>query len=309
MTARRGLGHTWRGMWPVIPLVMRHLRRATIVTSCLIAACARDTGRPPTHRGFAPGMAIEEFRQAAQRVGPLNCTPFEVEGMAANQLCAASNAGSGVRIVGALGGADSIVPYVVVQEPDSAGGYAALTREWGAPDTLVETARRWRRGRWIADAESAGNLLTIWLTDTATEARIARHTRAAVEALADTMPLRNLLSAVLDTIRRASPAGARIPATPEEVDTPPRVIACEQSPVPAALAGVDGFVSLIYVVDTAGRAEPASIRALEASRRGFVDAAVSTIGSCTFRPGTQHGGPVRVLVRQRIGFHPRSAGK
>jgi hypothetical protein len=65
----------------------------------------------------------------------------------------------------------------------------------------------------------------------------------------------------------------------------------------------------MYVVDTAGRAEPASVRVLEASRRGFVDASVSTIGSCTFRPGIQHGAPVRVLVQQRIGFHPRSANK
>ena len=294
----------------VIPLVMRQLRRATAaVAAVAIAACGREAAGPPTHRGFTPGMPVEEFREAAARVGPLTCTPFEVEGMTANQLCAASSTATGVRIVGALGGADSIVPYVVVQEPDSAGGYTALTREWGAPDTLVETARRWRRGRWIADAESAGDQLTIWLTDTATEARIARHTLAAVRALADTMPLRNVLSAVLDTIRRTSPAGAPMPATPGEVDTPPRVIACTQSPVPAALAGVDGVVSLMYVVDTAGRAEPASIRVLEATRRGFVDAAVSTIGSCTFRPGVQRGAPVRVLVQQRIGFHPGSAGK
>jgi hypothetical protein len=309
MGGRRDLGHTWRRMEAVIPLVMPHLRRAGTVAAFLIAACGRDAGSPPTHRGFTPGMPIEEFRQRAARVGPVSCTPFDVEGMAANQLCAASSAASGVRVVGALGGADSIVPYVVVQEPDSAGGYAALTREWGAPDTLVEIARRWRRGRWIADAESAGDQLTIWLTDTATEARIARHTLMTVRALADTMPFRNVLSAVLDTIRRTSPAGAPMPATAEEVDRAPRVITCSRSPVPAALAGLDGTVSLMYVVDTAGRAERASVRVLEASRRGFVDAAVSTIGTCTFRPGMQHGAPVRVLVQQRIAFHPPSASR
>jgi hypothetical protein len=293
---------------------MTRLRRpaaaiAGLLTAFLSAACGRDAGGPPVHRGFEAGMPVARFRQAAGAVGPLNCAPFDVEGLAANQLCAATSTAGGLRIVGALGGADSTVPYVVVQEPDSAGGYAALTREWGAPDTLVETGRRWRRGRWIADADTAGGRLTVWLTDTVTEARIARHSLAAERALADTMPLRNVLSAVLDTIRRTSPAGAPVPATAAEVDTPPRVISCSESRVPDALAGVDGAVSLLYVVDTAGRAEPASVRVLEASRRGFVDAAVNTIGTCSFRPGIQHGAPVRVLVQQQIGFHPRGADK
>ena len=285
------------------------LRLSAVAALLLLTACGRDAGTPPSHRGFEPGMPVARFRQTAAAVGPLNCEPFDVEGLAANQLCTATSPAGGVRVVGALGGADSTVPYVVVQEADSVGGYAALTREWGAPDTLVETGRRWRRGRWIADADIEGDRLIIWMTDTATEARIARHTLAAARALADTMPVRNVLSAVLDTIRRTSPPGAPIPASPEEVDAPPHAIACRQSPVPAALAGIDGAVSLLYVVDTTGRAEPASVRVLEASRRGFVDPAISTIGTCTFRPGMQHGAPVRVLVRQQIGFHPEPGKK
>lgn len=298
----------------MIPLVMTQSHRpaaftASLIAACLIASCARDAGGPPVHRGFEAGMPVARFRQTAGAVGPLNCAPFDVEGMTANQLCTSTSPSSGVRVVGALGGPDSTVPYVVVQEPDSAGGYAALTRQWGAPDTLVETGRRWRRGRWIADADTAGGRLTVWLTDTATEARIAQHSLAAERALADTLPLRNVLSAVLDTIRRTSPAGAPIPATAAEVDSPPRVIACRESRVPDALAGVDGAVSLLYVVDTAGRAEPASVRVLEASRRGFVAPAVNTIGTCSFRPGMQRGIPVRVLVQQQIGFHPKPGGR
>ena len=155
------------------------------------------------------------------------------------------------------------------------------------------------------DADTLGGRLTIWLTDTATEVRIARHSLATQQALADTMPLRNQVSAVLDTIRRTSPAGAPMPATPGEVDAPPRLIQCRQAAVPGALAAVDGAVSLLYVVDTAGRAEPPSIRVVEASRRGFVAPAVATIGTCTFTPGRQRGRAVRVLVQQQVAFHPR----
>src|SRR5512142_645403 len=118
---------------------MTRLRRpaaaiAGLLTAVLSAACGRDAGGPPVHRGFEAGMPVARCRQAAGAVGPLNCAPFDVEGLAANQLCAATSTAGGLRIVGALGAADSTVPYVVVQEPDSAGGYAALTREWGAPD-------------------------------------------------------------------------------------------------------------------------------------------------------------------------------
>lgn len=276
-----------------------------LTLTTLLAACGRDA-RPLAHRGFEAGMAESRFRQAAGAIGALECGPFSVDGVTATQLCATSSPASGVRIVGALGAPDSVVHYVVVQEPDSGGaGFAALVRAWGAPDTLVETGRRWRNGGWIADADTVGGRLTIWLTDTATEVRIARHSLAAQQALADTTPLRNQVSAVLDTIRQTSPAGAPIPATPGEVDAPPRVIQCRQATVPDALAAIDGSVSLLYVVDTAGRAEPPSIRVVEASRRGFVAPAIAMIGTCTFTPGRQGGHALRVLVQQQVGFHPQ----
>jgi len=47
---------------------------------------------------------------------------------------------------------------------------------------------------------------------------------------------------------------------------------------------------------------------LEASRRGLAAPAVEMIGTCSFTPGRQGGRPVRVLVRQQVGFHP-GAGK
>ena len=285
---------------------MRNLTGASICLTVVLAACGRDASHSLTHRGFEAGMTEARFRQAAAAVGSLQCGPFSVEGVAASQLCSASNPSSGLRVVATLGAADSAVRYIVVQEPDTGGaGFAALVRAWGAPDTLVETGRRWRSGQWIVDADTVGGRLTIWLTDTASEVRVARYSLAAQQAIADTLPIRNELSAVLDTIRRTSPADAAIPATPGEVDAPPRVIHCDEAVVPDALAAADGSVSLVYVVDTAGRAEPASIRVIEASRRGFVRPAAAMIRTCTFTPGRQHGRALRVLVRQQVGFHPR----
>jgi len=284
-------------------------RRAAALFGLLLAACGHDAGRPLAHRGFEPGMPAARFRQAAAGIGPLTCAPFQVEGVAASQLCAATDTAAGIRVIALLGSPDSTVPYVVVQEAGSGGaGFSALVRAWGAPDTLVATGRRWKNGRWIADADTVGGRLTVWLTDTATEVRITRHSVAAEAALNDTTAVRSELSAVLDTIRLTSPAGAPVPATAAEVDAPPRVIQCRQARVPDALAAVDGAVSLLYVVDTAGRAEPPSIRVLEASRRGLAAPAVEMIGTCSFTPGRQGGRPVRVLVRQQVGFHP-GAGK
>lgn len=287
---------------------MRYRPRASLCLTVVLASCGRDAGRALTHRGFEAGMPDARFRMAAAAVGPLQCGPFSVAGVAASQLCSASNASSGLRVVATLGAVDSTVRYIVVQEPDTgAAGFAALVRAWGAPDTLVETGRRWRNGQWIADADTVSGRLTIWLTDTASELRVARYSLAAQQAIADTLPLSNELSAVLDTIQRMSPAGAPIPATPGEVDAPPRVIHCAEATVPDALAGTDGSVSLVYVVDTSGRAEAASIRVIEASRRGFIAPAAAMIRTCTFTPGRERGRPLRVLVRQQVGFRPRRA--
>ncbi len=276
-----------------------------ILLALVAGACGDRHSRVLSHRGFEPGMSAAAFRQAAESIGPLDCQPFRVEDVAADQLCSATSTTSGLHVVAALRMAGGPVPYVVVQEPDSGNGFAMLTRAWGAPDTLVETGRRWHHGRWLADADTADGHLSVWLTDTATALGIARHTLALERAVRDTMPVENVLSAVLDTIQATSPPGAAIPASAAEVDAPPKVLACRQAVVPEALAGVEGEAVLMYVVDTAGQVEPASIRALRATRAAFIPPAVRMIGSCRLRPGRQGGHPVRVLVQQRVGFHKK----
>lgn len=279
------------------------MRRLPVFAAALMMGACHDAPRALEHRGFIEGMPSSQFRRVAESIGPVECGPFGVAGVTARQLCAASNRTRGLRVAGAIDSAATPVPYIVVQEPDSGGsGLATLIRQWGAPDTLVGTGARWRRGASIADADTATGQLTVWLTDTATAVRIARRLAELQRAASDTLPLRNDLGAVLDTIRVTSPAGAEMPAAAPDVSVKPKVISCRNAAVPPALAARAGSVTLYYVVDTLGHPEPESIRVLEATHRGFVAPARATIGSCSFQPGRQGRRPVRVLVQQRVGF-------
>jgi outer membrane biosynthesis protein TonB len=100
------------------------------------------------------------------------------------------------------------------------------------------------------------------------------------------------------------PPGDASPWPAESVDDPVGVI--EQSPLhypPAlALAGITGLVELEYVVDTSGRAEPGSLRALGATHPEFEAAAGATILGSRYRPARLHGKVVRQLVRQTLRF-------
>ncbi len=65
--------------------------------------------------------------------------------------------------------------------------------------------------------------------------------------------------------------------------------------------GTVGTVVVQVVIDTVGRAEPASL-VLQSSHAGFEDAARAFVLGAVFRPGRAHGRAVRVLVRLPIGF-------
>lgn len=67
-------------------------------------------------------------------------------------------------------------------------------------------------------------------------------------------------------------------------------------------AGLNGRVVLQFVVDTAGRVEPETITALEASHPAFMTSARQSIERSRFRPATFRGTRVRQLVTQVIRF-------
>jgi len=88
------------------------------------------------------------------------------------------------------------------------------------------------------------------------------------------------------------------------VDEPPHLLTLPALEYPALLrtAGLDGLVVIEVVIDSAGRPEPATLRVVEASHRGFVPEAVRVVTGARFRPGRVRGQAVRVLIRQPIAF-------
>lgn len=67
-------------------------------------------------------------------------------------------------------------------------------------------------------------------------------------------------------------------------------------------AGIGGRVVLEFVVDSAGRVEPASVRLLESSAEAFEAAAREAVLEARFRPARAAGHAVRQLVRQVMTF-------
>ena len=92
-----------------------------------------------------------------------------------------------------------------------------------------------------------------------------------------------------------------------EVDQPVQIISVPEPRYPKTLRDslISGRVELQYVVDTAGHAEPNSIRVIDKTHEGFVEPAKEAILAGVFRPARFRGRLVRQLVQQRINFAAR----
>ena len=85
----------------------------------------------------------------------------------------------------------------------------------------------------------------------------------------------------------------------------PAVLLAQPAPkYPAVLhsAGLSGTVMIEFVIDTVGQVEPASIRMVESTHRGFNDAARAAVLGARFEPARLGRHPVRQLTRQRVRF-------
>lgn len=94
-------------------------------------------------------------------------------------------------------------------------------------------------------------------------------------------------------------------ATTSDERFQPAVLVSRAEPkYPAALAslGVEGKVSVEFVIDTAGTVEPASFQVLESTHQAFEQAARAVVLSARFRPARLSAHPVRQLSRQAIRF-------
>jgi protein TonB len=88
------------------------------------------------------------------------------------------------------------------------------------------------------------------------------------------------------------------------VDEPPERISFPPPEYPRILleARVEGTVVLEAVIDTAGHAEPNSIKVVSSTNRAFEAPARDAMRRALFRPGRVRGQPVRVLVQMPLRF-------
>lgn len=100
----------------------------------------------------------------------------------------------------------------------------------------------------------------------------------------------------LDAIYEASTSDSRFEQAVMVSQPVPRY------PGPLQAAGIDGRVALEFVIDTAGRVEPASLRVLESTHPAFEAAAREALARASFRPARLGPRPVRQLTRQAIRF-------
>lgn len=120
--------------------------------------------------------------------------------------------------------------------------------------------------------------------------------------------IEDLSRSTVGTIIGGNPGVTAAPGGVHTAETVDRVVAPlpgNPSPLyPSRLsgAGVEGDVSVRFVVDTTGRVEASSVEIVQASHALFGEAVKQWLKQTRYAPATVNGRRVRQLVGQRVGF-------
>lgn len=95
--------------------------------------------------------------------------------------------------------------------------------------------------------------------------------------------------------------------TVEESATREQGSAAPVYPPELMAANVEGSITARYVVDTTGRADPASIQIMRETHPGFAKSVRDAIPGMRFTPGLVQGRPVRQVVEQSFEFRLAAA--
>ena len=92
--------------------------------------------------------------------------------------------------------------------------------------------------------------------------------------------------------------------TVDQVDDPVQYQSGPEPRYPPALkaAGVEGVVTLEFVVSTEGRVEGGTIKVVSSTNKAFEEPAIEAVRKSIFKPAKVRGSPVRQLVRQAVRF-------
>jgi TonB-like protein len=91
---------------------------------------------------------------------------------------------------------------------------------------------------------------------------------------------------------------------PSVLDDPPVLLSSPPLDYPPLLrqVGIAGRVVVLAVIDTTGRAEPASVRVIQGAHPGFDQPSKQWMLNALFRPGRAGGRPVRVRINRALDY-------
>jgi TonB family protein len=91
---------------------------------------------------------------------------------------------------------------------------------------------------------------------------------------------------------------------PSVLDDPPILLSSPPLDYPPLLrqAGISGRVVVLAVIDTTGRAEPASVRVIQGAHPGFDQPSKQWMLNALFRPARTGGRPVRVRINRALDY-------
>ncbi|UCD24020.1 MAG: energy transducer TonB [Gemmatimonadota bacterium] len=86
---------------------------------------------------------------------------------------------------------------------------------------------------------------------------------------------------------------------------PPRLLASPPLIYPPWMQnlGIEGYVVLQFVIDTAGKVEPKTLRVMSATHEDFIEPATRIVLESLYIPARVRGKPVRVLTQIRVNFN------
>ena len=109
-------------------------------------------------------------------------------------------------------------------------------------------------------------------------------------------------SAAIATRAPVATGGVHTRGSVERIAVPLSGNGSPEYPRSLRAAGLEGSVVVTFVVDTAGRAEPASIRFVSTTHPQFADAVRQWLARTRYVPAEINGTRVRQLVQQEVGF-------
>jgi TonB family protein len=271
---------------------------AVIAAGAIIGACeaprpvnpeqagdpAAEAGRTPESSGYLVVQGPSTLERVPPRGVPIRWMRAAITQTYAEYLTTPANPPVDLWFHGTTGGR-------VVQSTRTVGRRVARLR-YGDIEAHLPELRPSRPGVWFAWAYPLGpgreDVRAIWADDGGDSEAVTPRGQGQAPP--------GLTRSVVDG--REVLSGPRIQYEgPALLSGPPL-----QYPELLRHAGIEGRVIVQAIIDTTGRAEPASVKVIESPNPGFDQAAINWVRRALFRPARVNGQAVRALMKMPIEF-------